>query len=338
MFYRVKKVYHNILHHCMGNWRYFLFDQHKKEIMLIKKYYQNDLDCKNSKPLVIYMANGFTDHAGLSDRFKGMTSIYGWCKKNKIDFRIHHTSPFELSNYLVPNSYNWYINNDEICYNKHWSSVNHAMLNHLVFDQIASGKIVELQTKWLNKRLSRIKKQHHVYTNFYPENNLAFGSYFQELFKPSPRLEELIQSQIKSIGKSFISISFRFVQLLGDFHDCDGETLLYEEQQKLISRSLTVIKNLRRIHPDVSHILVTTDSPTFLHLANQISYVYIIEGEIGHINFNNSDDVNIKTFLDFYMIAHANKVFLAKSEKMYKSDFARCASMIYGKEFEIIYY
>ena len=36
------------------------------------------------------------------------------------------------------------------------------------------------------------------------------------------------------------------------------------------------------------------------------------------------------------MIAKAQKVYLAKSEQMYNSDFARRAAMIYGKEFELV--
>lgn len=336
MFYRVKQLFHYILHRCIGDWNYFLYDQHKKEIMLIDKYYQKNTTCNNSQPLVIFMANGFTDHAGLCDRLKGMTSIYGWCKKNDVDFRIYHTSPFELSEYLVPNTYNWLIEKEDICYNKRWSSVHHAMLNHLVFDQINSGEIVSLQAKWLDKRLCNHKKQHHIYTNFYPVNDAAFSSCFLELFKPSPRLEQLIQYQANNLGNRYISISFRFMQLLGDFMDCDGETLSSEEQKELINRSLAVIEHIKSKHPLVKRVLVTADSPTFLHKAKQLPYVYVIEGKTGHIKFNNSDEVNIKTFLDFFMIAHACKVYLAKSEKMYKSDFARRASMIYGKEFELV--
>ena len=85
-------------------------------------------------------------------------------------------------------------------------------------------------------------------------------------------------------------------------------------------------------------MLVTADSTKFLQAAKSLPFVYIIKGEIGHINFVYSDEVNMKTFLDFFMIANAKKVYLAKSEGMYNSDFARRASMVYDKPFEIVEY
>ena len=58
----------------------------------------------------------------------------------------------------------------------------------------------------------------------------------------------------------------------------------------------------------------------------------------GYIDFENSDEVNMKFFLDFLMIAKALKIYLVKSEKMYNSDFARRASMIYNRPFELFKY
>jgi hypothetical protein len=128
------------------------------------------------------------------------------------------------------------------------------------------------------------------------------------------------------------------MQLLGDFKDCDGDTLDITEQEKLINKSILIVEQIKQRHPNIKTVLVTADSQKFLDAVKEMPYTYIVEGKIGHINFENSDEVNMKTFLDFFIIAHAQKVYLAKSGKMYNSDFARRASMVYNREFEVIDY
>lgn len=338
MFYRIKQFYLNIIHQLLSDWGYFLYDERKHEKKILQAYYNSITPCSNIKPLAIFMANGFCNHAGLCDRLKGMTTLFGWCKEHHIDFRIFHNHPFTLDKYICPNQYNWKIQEEAISYNKKNVSVNHCMLNHLTNKFVKNGEIISLEKQWFENRISRNKKQYHFYTNIYPENDIAFGQNFQELFRPTPRLQNEINHHLKQIDRDYISISFRFMQLLGDFKDCDGETLDIKEQEKLINKSLLIVEQIKLRHSNIKTVLVTADSQKFLDAVKEIPYTYIIEGKIGHINFENSDEVNMKTFLDFFMIAHAKKVYLAKSGKMYNSDFARRASMIYNSEFETVDY
>lgn len=339
MFYKVNKFKKEILHFLIGDWYYFLYDEQKHEKALIRKCYNEFSSNKLISKTVIFMANGFCNHAGLCDRFKGMTTLYGWCKENKIDFRIYHIYPFNLNDYIIPNLYDWQISDEQISYNKNQVSVNHCMLNQLVKKQIQSGEIASLEHKWFIRRLfNSNKKQLHFYTNMYPESDLLFGKYFKELFKPAPRVEDEISNHLKQIGQEYISVSFRFMQLLGDFKDCDGNILLDDQQELLIHKSINILYYIKEQNPDVERMLVTADSIKFLQAARHLPFVYIIKGEIGHINFIHSDEVNMKTFLDFYMIANAKKIYLAKSGEMYNSDFARRASMIYEKPFKIVDY
>ena len=338
MFYRVKKLYHDLLHRAIGDWQFFLYDEHKKEKMLLSQHYQARTPRPQTAPVAVFMANGYADHAGLCDRFKGMTTIYRWCKEHHYDFRICHTHPFLLDDYLVPNAYDWRIAATNVCYDHRWSSVNHCMLDHLVQRQMESGEILELEQGWIGRRMDTKKIQRHFYTNFFPKSNLSFGQDFQELFKPAPRLEQQLQLHTSNIGGPYISMSFRFMQLLGDFKDCDGEILPQKERADLIDRSVQAIEMVRQRHPDIQRILVTADSSTFLDAARRLPYVYVIEGRVGHIKFENSDEVNMKTFLDFFMIARAQKVYLGLAEKMYNSDFARRAAMVYQHDFELLSY
>lgn len=67
--------------------------------------------------LVICMFDGKMRHGGLSDRLRGMISVYKLCEKFKLDFKIYHVSPFLLENYLVPNKIDWSINENDISFN-----------------------------------------------------------------------------------------------------------------------------------------------------------------------------------------------------------------------------
>lgn len=336
--YLLKKIYLDSLHLILGDWRYFCYDENKHEKKLKTNYYNNTDECHSPEQKVIFMANGFCNHAGLSDRLKGMTTTYSWCKEHKINFRIFHYHPFSLEEYLIPNIYDWRISPNDICYNLNYVSVNHLMLNHLTNNLVSAGKIFHKEMRWLDSRIVPPKIQHHMYTNMYPESDEAFGTNFGELFKPSTRVEKEITKHLEQIGRDYISISFRFMQLLGDFVDCDGDTLSPKEQIELIDKSIRAVEIIKRRHSDIKTILITTDSRTFLEAVQTLPYVYTINGKIGHINFDNSDDANMKTFIDFFMIANAQKSYLAKSEKMYNSDFARRASMIYHKKFETFSY
>lgn len=335
MFYRIRKWYKNVLHRLIGDWYYFLYDESIHEQHVLNRHYNQSKVLLPCPKTVIYMANGFCNHAGLCDRLKGITTLYGWCKNNHLEFRAFHIHPFNLTDYLIPNQYDWRLDTKDICYNKKYTSVNHLMLNSLVKKQIESGEISKLERAWFQRRIKTPKLQLHFYTNMQPESDLLFGTYFLELFKPSPRLARVLNYHLQSIGNSFISVSFRFMQLLGDFKDCDGDTLSNEDQEDLINKSIEVIKSIKDLNMSIPKVLVTSDSSTFLERVKDIPYVYVVEGKVGHINFEHSDDVTMKAFLDFLMIANAKKVYLAKSKKMYRSDFSRYASMINHQPFEL---
>lgn len=338
MIYKLRNWYKNSLRYIIGDWNYFLYDEYFHERDVVNRYYNQAEQPIPSSKTIVFMANGFCNHAGLCDRLKGITTLYGWCKENNIEFRVFHIHPFNLHEYLIPNQYEWRIDAKDICYDKNFTSVNHLMLNNLVRKQIESGEIANLEKKWFLRRIKTKKRQIHFYTNIQPESNLLFGVYFQELFKPSPKLETAMSSHLKAIGTAFISISFRFVQLLGDFKDCDGDTLSADEQEELINKSMKAVEEIKQRHQSIVKVLVTADSCKFLKRIKTLPYVYVIEGKVGHINFESTDEVNMKTFLDFLMIANAKKVYLAKSGKMYNSDFARRAAMIYNRPFELFKY
>lgn len=319
----------------MGAWNFFLKQQKSKEKSILRKHYNSPKEGKFNHDIIL-MFNGFTWAGGLADRLRAITDIYSWCKRHKRHFSINFCTPFMLQDYLIPNKYDWIPN--EISYNKEQSDVKVCMLEPRTCNRPeVFNKISQLSEDWCNSNLNDKTKQIHVYTNLFNLNE-NFGNLFNELFSPCKRLQEAIDYHLSQINGTYISISFRFTTLLGDFTDCTGIPLPDDEREILIEKSIEALKHIAKTAPIHDKILITADSCTFLNRLKNIPNIYIIPGKIGHIDYDQGDDITMKTFLDFYMISKAEAVYLAKGPGMYRSAFARTASYINNKPFEIYEY
>lgn len=88
---------------------------HAEEERLLRVYYNTaGHRIEKLKTGVVMMIDGRTMHGGLSDRLRGICSVYYWCKLHSIPFYIHFEYPFHLADYLLPASYDWTISDDEI--------------------------------------------------------------------------------------------------------------------------------------------------------------------------------------------------------------------------------
>ena len=65
---------------------------------------------------VVIMVDGKLPHGGLTDRFRNILSIYSYCKTNGIPFKVYYNFPAPLTNYLVPNKYDWEIRSKDLSY------------------------------------------------------------------------------------------------------------------------------------------------------------------------------------------------------------------------------
>lgn len=151
---------------------------------------------------------------GLVDQLKGMCSIYFFEKKRQIPFRINYVEPFNLTFFLQPNLYDWCVSEEEISYNCRTSKAIALRVNKIKF------YLHKAMLYYYSKRYSQV----HLYTiamlfdNYFKQN-------FNELFKPSPFLIDSIDHQLCAIGGDYVSATFRFQALLGDFYE--GELYLF---------------------------------------------------------------------------------------------------------------
>lgn len=158
------------------------------------KYYNSVNALPNDYPkTVVYMADGKILCGGLTDRLRAIVSVYKLCKELNMPFKINFTSSFNLNEYLLPNSYNWYISPDEICYNRKQARLC------VVWYYANRPYDAEHYTFWAKRFFKEAYKQIHIYTNILPTEK-EYSDLFAELFKPSLELKELIDYHVKILG------------------------------------------------------------------------------------------------------------------------------------------
>lgn len=271
------------------------------------------------------MIDGRYIHGGLSDRIRGMASIYGYCKRHHIPLSIYHTVPFDLSIFLEPNIYDWRISSTDISYGKQDRPM-------LLFGNLIPSKFHKFYLAWTIKKARRTNSQVHIYTHalFYDKE---FSINFQHLFKPSKNVLSAVENSIKGLGDEYIACVFRFQNLLNDFKEGACQPLPPEERSALIEDCIQHLEELHRQHHPQSYVLVTSDSTTFTHaIRSRLSYVRIIEGEVAHMDYTTdaSTAVYQKSFVDLLSVAKAKRIYLFRTGAMYASGFALRAAKIYN--------
>lgn len=333
-----KKVIDRVARKVRTNRQYAWYMVRKKRERLIRgrlsHYYMGDDADRKYDRCVVCMYDGATEAGGLADRLKGIIGTYYIAKMKEIPFRIYFREPFPLEDFLVPNKYNWSIGGPEIC-----RSLQDVEL--IVLDNTQESEYqIKKQKRYLERRIAQSSKQTHVYTNASFAYGLAYSELFMELFRPSERLQAAIEMHKDRIGSGYISISCRFLDLLGDFNEThgSGEVLPEVERNLLLNHIDAAITRLHQSNPD-KKILLNSDSVTFLERYRECGFVYIVPGNITHIDARQDGyayEKYEKTFLDFMMIANADKIYLLKSDRMHKSGYPYAASMLYARPFETI--
>lgn len=278
------------------------------------------------RPIIVNIHDGLVHSGGLTDRLKGICTLYQFAKTNDYKFKIHFVHPFRLEKYLVPNLYDWSIKDS-------------AVIFHLDESAIYTWEREELAEKFF--QLNADKLQLHVACNS-AECLPVYSLVFHELFKPSFLLNNSLEYHLQKLGgkEQYIAISLRFQNLLGEFKEANSNALTLENRDILINNCLTAINNIREQHPKCSKVLVTSDSNIFREIATSAySYIYtfIIPEEIGHMDYADAGKgKELTAFLDMYRISNSAKAYQIRNRNMYNSDFPKMAALISNVQYEMI--
>ena len=239
-----------------------------------------------------------------------------------------------MENYLAPNEYNWRIGEDEI----DWDLTESYPCVLLTYHNDPRNRWQHfVQSTVLRSYFRKHCTQLHVFTNMIPSDE-EYRKLFHELFKPVDDLKQLIGYHLEKLGGkgNYISCTFRFRQLLGDFKE-GGATLPASKREPYIQQCVQTVAHLHELHPE-KKILVTADSHTFLDdlMAASLPYVCVMPGKVVHLGFTSdaSKAVYMKSFLDMYMISFADTVYLVRDKLMYHSGFPYRAALLGGTNYE----
>jgi hypothetical protein len=231
-------------------------------------------------------------------------------------------------NFLIPNKYNWTIDPGEIIYNSK-SVISEMWTPPIDYFEKSNQDIEKLKWEAYENINFFFKKHDQILcsTNL-PIAENDYGNLFNELFKPADRLSRLLNENLEKINGEFIAVTLRFQQLLGDFIEGDYPILKKEERPELIYRCIEHIKDIYYGN-DCKKVLVTSDSMSFLEEARKIDFIYVIPGRLAHIDWSldKSVEIYMKSFLDYFALMNARKIYLIIDDKMMNSGFSYRAAL-----------
>jgi hypothetical protein len=307
-----------LLGHLPAPWRDYIFDF--KRLRGKRKMFP-------TKQMLIFRIETVGTHGGFADRMKGIVSLFHLCLYKGIPFKIHYTAPFELSDFLLPNEYDWRISEEEISYNrKEAKSIHGAQLLPRVIRENSQKQMHVLQINGdfvedLNKEL---------------QTNYRWGELYKKLFKPTEELQSEIDKHVEIITGNYVCAVFRFQNLLGDFREYEFPALSEAEQKTLMQTCRNALVELQE--KEGKKMLVTSDSEKFLTSVVGLNAMYAFPAKVVHLDTTEHEahSVYLKSFVDFYVLSQGEKIYCIGTKEMYPSQFPMYAAKVNNIPFERI--
>lgn len=296
---------------------YFFFNVlHLQKMRLYGRYTPN---------VFYFIIDPNKNHPGLADRLKAIVHCYNTAKINGLNFKIVYKVPFTLEQYLLPNKIDWVASYKDI-----GNDMRHIKLYN--------------ETNW-HTNDSKLKKgkEYDCFNyigNLLPEafddSGYKWCDLFHELFKPCNELTIMMQSTEMPPPDSYVAVHFRFVNALEHFEDGYYNELSKQEKGNLVKRCRNVLMDIYANNAG-NGVFVFSDSKVFLDAIQDLPVKTLSDSNIGHISFNNSNNIVLKTFLDLFMISRSSKVYIIHAPELYNSSgFAMVGARIGNKPYEII--
>lgn len=293
-------------------------------------YYARYFNLKQSKTKQIVVCfDGVISHGGLVDRLKGIVSCYQIAKELGYDFKILFDNPFELTNFLEPNTTDWKFERSDLSWHPTKANCMYLM------NDFGANPMELIKKSSANKFYvyANIDYSQTMFPNFdQKELEENWRNSFNELFKKS----ELLEQKLNAIStKSFIGFHSRFTSLMGDFTDTTHKILSATEQEELSKKVLQIIYKIKNERQQKAYIF--SDSINFINYVKNNTDINSIEGNPFHMdNFKKTKETegHLKTLIDFFMISKSETVYFIKVNPMYNSSFSKYAAIIGNTKFE----
>lgn len=291
---------------------------------MLRRYRWNRGKAVPNSVVAIIDGNGF--HGGLCDRWKGIVSLYAYCKATQRDFRLIYSFPFDLQDFQLPNTYDWRLSPAEHSHS-FWRCRMLRVVGEQSFERLAQAPRYKQLHCYANR--DWLEDINACYCTHY-----AWGELFQELFQPSPLVVQTLTSFEQWTSYPYIAVAFRMQNLLGDYPEYQYRPTSPEQQQNIMQCCLDFLQHVHEVWN--GNILVTSDSQRMCECVSQLPFVFTNNAKAAHVDTINNAPQNeyLKSFVDFYLLAGAEKVICAGTEEMYPSDFPKYAALVHAIPFE----
>ena len=313
-FLRTNKYYKKYCQTSVNDCRYWC-----RGIKYYRRQYHWTLDKSVQGNTIYFIIDPNISHPGLADRLKAIVGTYYIAQQNGFDFKIIFKHPFHLEDYLGSTHY---AELDELSY---------SLKNSRILAYNGGGKV---------PKLDKSIRQYHVYnyigydileTNKIGDYKMLWGELYRQLFQPTELLQKALDS-ISLTPNSYVAVHLRFVNALEQFEENQFNFLSQDQKEELIKKCLKGITDIQRQYSN-KKIVVFSDSSIFLtRVREELPHCVVLDGEIGHISFSSTDDVVLKTFVDFYEMGRAALVIRVMTAEIYPTVFSYYAALSGGKE------
>ncbi len=254
-------------------------------------------------------------HPGLADRFKSIIGMYYISTMNKFKFKLIFNIPFKLEKYLLPNKVNWVLEKGDIDYGMFTTKL-------IMYDGFEDMPLLN----------DEINQYHccfytgHNYLQYHQVENWEerWRVMFHNLFRPSEYLEELLERELPK--ETYAAVHLRFVNALGEFEKGYKSRLTHREQLQLVDKCFEMIDVI--VQKENNPLYIISDNEYFMRLAQKRGYMILGTGHIRHISFGSDSESHDKTFVDFFALSNAQKIYAIHGEALYNSVFPYYAAII----------
>ena len=265
---------------------------------------------------------------GLTDRLKAAVGLYWIACQNGLPFKFIHNAGFDIREYLVPNKVDWSANTSDIS-SLPWKR---NMVRYLPpFDTVpvlSPGKQYVCR-RYIGKNILEISGV--------PDWQRAWRESFQELLSPSMKVKDAIASY--KMPPRYRVVNIRFINSLGWNEAVSNNAPLPADiRNRLIDAVLAKVAACEA--ESDSPVIVYSDRKEFLEAASNSGFNTCDPDGVGHImNPGTSDYVNLMTFVFFYQMAGAEKIYSILNMEgfpagcLYKSQYPRYAAILGDKPF-----
>ena len=135
---------------------------------------------------------------------------------------------------------------------------------------------------------------------------------------------------------SYISVHVRFVNAIEvtEPQYLKSRLLPEEEQVELINSCLDKLTDIARENSPLP-VVVFSDSNRFLQMVQEKGFC-VLPGRVGHVGYNQSEEILEKMFIDLYSIGSSKQPYCLHGNNLYNSVFPYYSSLIMGKKINIV--